>query len=100
MKTPEQREKNRLRMAKRRAASEELRAYGIANAKAWAAANRERYRLNQKKLRLWWLIGYVESQGLGPPPLFKVIRVVFVILVVLLLISVLLGFVGHPVVRF
>lgn len=48
----------------------------------------------------WWLILYVESQGLGPPVLFKIVRVVFVILVVLFLISVLLGMVGHPVVRF
>lgn len=49
---------------------------------------------------LWWLIGYVESQGMGPPIMFKVIRVVFVILVVLVLISLLLGLAGFPVVRF
>lgn len=48
---------------------------------------------------LWFLIGYVEAQGLGPPVMFKVIRIVFIILVVLLLISVLLGLAGHPVVR-
>lgn len=31
---------------------------------------------------LWWLIGYVESQGWGPPNVFKVVRVVFVVLIV------------------
>ena len=49
---------------------------------------------------LWWLIGYVESQGLGPPVMFKVIRVIFAILVVLVLISILLGLSGYPIVRF
>lgn len=32
---------------------------------------------------LWWLIGYVEAQGWGPPNVFKVIRVVFVVLIVI-----------------
>ena len=48
---------------------------------------------------LWWLIGYVESQGWGPPVFFKLVRVIFVILVVLLAISLLLGFAGHPIIR-
>mgnify|MGYP001594444506 CR=1 FL=1 len=48
---------------------------------------------------LWWLIGYVESQGLGPPVIFKVIRVIFVILIVLLCIGALMQLAGHPIVR-
>ncbi len=48
----------------------------------------------------WWLITYIEAQGLGPPIMFKVIRIVFIVLVVLLLISILLSFLGHPIVRF
>lgn len=48
---------------------------------------------------LWWLIGYVEAQGLGPPVMFKVIRVVFVILVVLVLIGVLMQLAGRPLIR-
>ncbi len=47
----------------------------------------------------YWLINYIEAQGLGPPVMFQVIRVVFVILVVLLLISILLSLIGHPIVR-
>jgi hypothetical protein len=49
---------------------------------------------------LWWLIGYCESVFPGMPLFFKAIRVVFVILVVLLCISLLLGLAGHPVIRF
>ncbi len=48
---------------------------------------------------LWWLIGYVESQALLPPPVFKVIRIVFVIFVVLMLISVLLNMSGFPLIK-
>ena len=48
---------------------------------------------------LWFLINYVESQGLGPPLVFKIIRVVFIVLIVLVLISILLGLIGHPVIR-
>jgi len=48
---------------------------------------------------LWWLIGYCEAQFPGFPLLFKVIRIVFVILVVLLLIGLLLNMAGVPVVR-
>ena len=44
---------------------------------------------------LWWLIGYV---GL-PEPFNKVARVVVAVIAVLLLINVLLGLVGAPLVR-
>lgn len=44
---------------------------------------------------LWWLIGYV---GL-PEPFNKVARVVIAVIAVLLLINVLLGLVGSPLVR-
>jgi uncharacterized membrane protein len=44
---------------------------------------------------LWWLIGYV---GL-PEPFNKVARVVVAVIAVLLLINVLLGLVGMPLVR-
>ncbi len=49
---------------------------------------------------LWWLVTYCEAQFPGFPLLFKFIRIVFVILVVLLLISILLGMLGYPVIRF
>lgn len=48
---------------------------------------------------LWWLIGYCESK-LPMPMAWNVVRVVFVVLIVFLLIAVLLGMVGHPIVRF
>ncbi len=49
---------------------------------------------------LWWLIGYVERQGLGTPVIFKVVRVVFVVMVVLVLIGFLISFTtGHPMFR-
>ncbi len=48
---------------------------------------------------IYWLITYCEAQGLGPPIMFKVIRVVFVILVVLFAIGILLNLAGFPVVR-
>lgn len=44
---------------------------------------------------LWWLVGYV---GL-PEPFNKVARVVLALVAVLILINLLLGFAGHPVVR-
>lgn len=47
---------------------------------------------------LWWLIGYVESKGIGPPLAYTIIRIIFVILFVLLLISILLEFLGHPLI--
>lgn len=48
---------------------------------------------------LWFAIGYAESKM---PMLYawNIVRVVFVLLVVFLLISVLLGLLGHPIVRF
>ena len=45
---------------------------------------------------LWWLIGYV---GL-PEPFGKVARVILAVLAVVFLINVLLGVIGHPLVRF
>jgi Na+/melibiose symporter-like transporter len=48
---------------------------------------------------LWFLIGYIEKQGWGPPLAFQVIRVIFVILVVVLLISLLMALIGHPLIR-
>lgn len=44
---------------------------------------------------LWWLIGYV---GL-PEPFNKVARIVIAVVAVLVLINVLLGVVGEPLVR-
>ncbi len=44
---------------------------------------------------LWWLIGYV---GL-PEPFNKIARVVIAVIAVLLLINVLLGLVGQPLVK-
>jgi hypothetical protein len=49
---------------------------------------------------LWWLIGYVEAQGWGPPQAFKVIRVIFVVLIVLLCIAILMSLIGHPLIEF
>ena len=49
---------------------------------------------------LWWLIGYAEKTFTGIPPIaFKVVRFVFVALVVLFLIGLLLNLLGVPVVR-
>lgn len=45
---------------------------------------------------LWWLIGYI---GL-PAPFDKAARVVVAIVAVLLIINVLLGLTGEPLVRF
>jgi hypothetical protein len=47
---------------------------------------------------LWWLIGYCE-QKLPMPMAWNIVRVVFVVLCVFLLIAILLGLLGHPVVR-
>lgn len=44
---------------------------------------------------LWWLIGYVAL----PEPFNKIARIVIAVLAVLLLINVLLGLVGSPIVR-
>lgn len=41
---------------------------------------------------LYWLIGFCESSLGGPPQIYAVIRVIFVVLVVLLLIGLLLSF--------
>ncbi len=47
---------------------------------------------------LWWLIVYCE-QNFPAPMLWKVVRVVFVILCAFFAISILLALMGHPVVR-
>jgi len=44
---------------------------------------------------LWWLVGYI---GL-PEPFNKVARVVLAVIAVLFLISILLSFIGHPVLK-
>lgn len=49
---------------------------------------------------LWWLIWYCESKFPAPAMAWTIVRVAFVVLVVFLLISILLGLLGHPVVRF
>lgn len=47
---------------------------------------------------LWYAIAYAESAF--PMPLaWKIVRVVFVLLVIFLLIAILLGMIGHPIVR-
>ncbi len=43
---------------------------------------------------LWFLIGFCERNLGGPPQVYAVIRVIFVVLVVLLLIGLLLSFVS------
>lgn len=48
---------------------------------------------------LWWLIGYCEGK-LPMPMAWNIVRVVFVVLCVFLLIGVLMGLLGHPIVRF
>jgi len=45
---------------------------------------------------LWWLVGYI---GL-PEPFNKVARVIIAVVAVLLLINILLGIAGAPLVRF
>jgi len=47
---------------------------------------------------LWYAIGYAESK-LPMPMAWNIVRVVFVLLVIFLLISILLGLLGHPIVR-
>lgn len=47
---------------------------------------------------LWWAIGFAEAK-LPMPLAWNVVRVVFVLLVVFMLVAVLLGLIGHPVVR-
>ncbi len=46
----------------------------------------------------WFAIGYAESH-LPMPMAWNIVRVVFVLLCVFLLIAVLLGLIGHPLVR-
>jgi hypothetical protein len=48
---------------------------------------------------LWWLIGYCEM-SFPLPLVWRVVRVIFVILVAFLAIAMLLSFIGHPLVRF
>lgn len=45
---------------------------------------------------LWWLINYISL----PEPFAKVARVILALAAVLLLINVLLGWAGHPLVEF
>lgn len=46
---------------------------------------------------LWWVIGYVEAQGFGPPLVFKVIRIVFVLAVAIALCFFLISLIsGQP----
>lgn len=47
---------------------------------------------------LWYAIGYAEVK-LPMPMAWNIVRVVFVILVIFLGISLLLGLLGHPIVR-
>jgi len=47
---------------------------------------------------LWYAIGYAESK-MPMPMAWNIVRVVFVLLVVFLLIAVLLGLIGHPIIR-
>lgn len=48
---------------------------------------------------LWFAIGYAEAK-MPMPMAWNIVRVVFVLLVVFLLIAVLLGMLGRPIVRF
>jgi hypothetical protein len=48
---------------------------------------------------LWWLIGYVQASFGGPEIIYKVIRVLLVIMLVVALIGLLLSLVGEPLVR-
>ena len=45
---------------------------------------------------LWWLVDYVAP----PEPFRKIANVILAIAAVLIVISVLLGLVGHPLIRF
>jgi len=45
---------------------------------------------------LWWLVGYI---GL-PEPFKKVANVILAVAAVFVLISILMGLAGHPIVRF
>ena len=49
---------------------------------------------------LWWLISYCEAQFPVAPLVFKIVRIAFVFMIVLVLISFLLHLLGFPVVRF
>ena len=47
---------------------------------------------------LWWLLNYCETQF--PAPLaWKVIRVIFVVICAFIAIAVLLGLLGHPIIK-
>lgn len=47
---------------------------------------------------LWFAIGYAESM-ISMPMAWNIVRLVFVLLVVFMLIAILLGMIGHPIVR-
>lgn len=48
---------------------------------------------------LWFLITYVEGQFPGFPMFWKVVRCVFVVIVVIVLCFVILAFMGQPVIK-
>jgi len=47
---------------------------------------------------LWWVIGYAEKK-FPLPMVWNGVRVAFVLLVAFFMISVLLGLLGHPIIR-
>ncbi len=47
---------------------------------------------------LWFAIGYAEAR-MPMPMAWNVVRLVFVLMVVFLLIAILLGLLGHPIIR-
>jgi hypothetical protein len=47
---------------------------------------------------LWWVIGFCESK-LPMPMAWNIVRVVFILMVAFLLVAILLGMIGHPIVR-
>ncbi len=49
---------------------------------------------------LWFAIGYCEKKIPAPPLAWTIVRVVFVLLCVFMLVAILLGMIGHPIVRF
>lgn len=48
---------------------------------------------------LWFAIGYAESK-MPMPMAWNIVRLVFVLMCVFLLIAILLGLIGYPIIRF
>ena len=48
---------------------------------------------------LWFLIGYIQSQFGGPEIIYKVCRVVMMVMVVVMLICLLLNLAGEPLIK-